>query len=165
MNDHLKPIYIKKVHILKYVTMCQILLFLLTLTTCNPGKKTYTSDCDEGQTFKRISYTHLIDSLAYYDQQYVEIIGRYQEGKAMSALFGDSTFTSLNKAKALWVNFSQDCPLYLKGTQKGFFEYYEGGFAKINNKKMRLRGKVDARNHGHLKQYKGCIDRVSLIEL
>ncbi|MDB5010859.1 MAG: hypothetical protein JWQ06_1648 [Mucilaginibacter sp.] len=123
------------------------------------------SDCDVEQKFKRVSYTNLVDSLAYYDQQYVEITGRYLEDKWKSALYNDGTYINSDNKKALWVNFSQDCPLYLTGTHTGFFEYNNGRFIQINNKRVRIRGKVDIHNQGHLKQYKGCIDRVSLIEL
>jgi len=144
--------------------LLMFILFLLIIAACTSGKKVYLSGCDAGQTFKRISYTHLVDSIAYYDQQYVEITGRYQEGKEMSAIYNDSTFVNQDN-KALWVNFSQDCPLYLSGTQKGLFEDSNGAFTQINNKKVRIRGKVDVHNQGHLKRYKGCIDRVSLIEL
>jgi hypothetical protein len=114
--------------------------------------------------FKHVAYAHLIDSLAYYDKKYVEVSGRYEEGKQESALFNDSLFMSKPNT-ALWVNFSQDCPLYLAGTHIGFFEYNNGAFTQINKKKVVIRGKLDVHNKGNLKQYKACIDHVSFIEL
>ncbi|MDB5031674.1 hypothetical protein [Mucilaginibacter sp.] len=122
------------------------------------------SDCDNDIAFKHVTYTHLIDSLKFYDQKYIEITGKYQEGKEQSALFNDSLYLPKPNT-GLWVNFSQDCPLYLSGTRIGFFEYNNGGFTRINNKVVKIRGKLDIHNKGHLKQYKGCIDRVSFIEL
>jgi hypothetical protein len=143
-----------------------LLLVPLLLQSCKRGKEIYESDCDAGITFKHVDYNHLIDSLAYYDHKYIEISGRYQEGKEQSALFNsENIYRKRPRNVALWVNFSQDCPLYLAGTRIGLFEYNNGEFTQINNKKVRIRGKLDIHNKGHLKQYKGCIDRVSYIEL
>lgn len=144
--------------------ICSLVLLTVILVACTTHKKIYLSDCDVTITFKHISYTHLIDSLAYYDQKYIEVSGRYQDGKHQSALFNDSSYIA-RPNKALWVNFSTDCPLYLSGTRVGFFEYNNGGFTRINNKAVKLRGKLDLHNKGYLKQYQGCIDRVSFIEL
>jgi hypothetical protein len=140
------------------------LLFLI-IAGCDSGKKIYMSECDADQTFKHVTYAHLLDSLAWYDKKYIEITGTYEEGKGKSALYNDSTLINTDNTKAFWVNFIQDCPLFLKGTHTGLFDYNNGSFTQINNRKVRIRGKLDVHNHGHLKQYKGCIDRVSLIEL
>ena len=137
---------------------------VLMVMGCTSGKQVYESNCNEEQAFKKISYSHLIDSLSQYDQQYIEIVGRYVEGKQLSVLYNDSTLLNNNNT-ALWINFSQDCPLYLSGTQKGFFDYTNGEFSQFKNKKVRIRGKVDTHNHGPLKHYRACIDRVSLIEM
>jgi hypothetical protein len=131
---------------------------------CNKHKETYASDCDRDITFKHVNYANLMDSLKFYDKKYIEITGRYTSGKEQSALFSDSLYL-IQPAKAFWINFSTDCPLYLSGTHIGFFDYDKGGFAGINNKKIRVRGKLDLHNHGYQKQYKGCIDHVSFIEL
>jgi hypothetical protein len=151
------PVYTK----LSYLALLTIAVLL---QACTSNKKIYMSDCDENITFKHVTYTHLIDSIAFYDQKYIEVSGKYQEGKEESALINDSLFVSQSKT-ALWVNFSQDCPLYLSGTRIGFFEYNNGGFTRINNKTVKLRGRLDVHNKGHLKLYKACIDRVSFIEL
>lgn len=141
------------------------LVISVILQSCRETKKIYVSDCDADITFKHVSFTHLIDSLNYYDRKYIEVSGIYEEGKEQSALFNDSLIVQHPNNKAFWVNFSQDCPLYLSGTKVGFFEYNNGGFTRINNKKVRMRGRLDIHNKGHLKEYKGCIDRVSFIEL
>jgi hypothetical protein len=148
-----------------YTKLILLLLLLPTIwQSCTSRKNIYMSDCDSGIAFKQVTYTHLIDSLKFYDQKYIEISGKYQEGKDQSALFNDSLYLPKPNT-GLWVNFSQDCPLYLSGTRIGFFEYNNGGFTRINNKVVKIRGKLDIHNKGHLKQYKGCIDRVSFIEL
>src|ERR1700761_7797407 len=152
------------------------LLLSVALSSCSGNKKIYTSTCDNNITFKHVAFTHLIDSLDYYDKKYIEVSGRYEEGKEESALFNNSLFTSKPKTALckykpftpkpkprLKVNFSQDCPLYLAGTHTGFFEYNNGAFTQINKKKVIIRGKLDVHNKGNLKQYKACIDHVSFI--
>lgn len=146
-------------------------LFLLVLIvsmigqSCTHNKKVYKSDCNADKAFKRMRFNQLIDSLPNYDQQYVEVSGRYKEDKGVSALFNDSLFVDHSSKNALWVDFSQDCPLYLSGTHIGLFEYNDGKFTQINDKLITIRGRIDLHNKGHLKQYKGTIERVSFIKL
>jgi hypothetical protein len=132
---------------------------------CAHNKKLYTSDCSAGITFKKVSYTNLIDSIKYYDKQYVEVYGKYIEGKNLSALVNESLFANHGTNHALWVNFTQDCPLYLKGTQQGFFESEDGSYAHLNNRMVTIRGQVDALLKGHQKAYSGTINQVSYIQL
>jgi hypothetical protein len=147
----------------KFVFLITLLIPVI-LQSCTGHKKIYTSDCDDNIKFKVISYAHLMDSLKFYDKKYIEISGKYQQGKEQSALFNDSLYMPA-PSTALWINFSQDCPLYLSGTKIGFFQYSSDGYASINNKKIRIRGRLDLHNRGYLKQYQGCIDHVSFIEL
>lgn len=134
-------------------------------TGCNNHKMAYESNCDAGIAFKKVKFNQLISHLKDYDQQYVEISGTYMESKEQSAICNDSLFTDHSNKHALWVNFSQDCPLYLKGTRTGLFEPTNGEFVLINNKKIKIRGKIDLHNTGHLGQYGGAIDRISFVEL
>jgi hypothetical protein len=138
---------------------------LFALQACTSERKVYQSDCDAGITFKHVSFTQLIDSIEKYDHQYVEIEGTYKEGKGLSAIVNDSLFTNHSNKHALWVNFSQDCPLYLAGTRTGLFEYNNGKFTQLNNKKVTIRGKIDVKQKGKANSYKGCIDRVSFVKL
>jgi len=141
------------------------LMACVSLQSCSRAKKLYTSDCDIDRQFKHISFKQLIDSLDNYDQQYIEVSGKYEEDKGVSALVCDSLFVDHSSKNALWVNFSQDCPLYLLGTHQGLFEYNDGKFTQINDKAITIRGMIDLHNKGRLKQYKGTIDRVSLVKL
>ena len=143
----------------------QLLILAFVLQSCTTKKQEYKSSCDADITFKHVSFTQLIDSIENYDQQYVEVSGTYKEGNEQSALFNDSLFVDHSNKHALWINFSQDCPLYLKGTHTGLFEATDGGFTPLNNKRVVLRGRIDLHNTGHKKQYKGCIDRISYIQL
>lgn len=142
--------------------------FLLSIifSSCKPKQpQIYVSSCDDGIVFKRITFTQLIDSIQQYDHQYIEVDGKYVEGNEVSALVNDSSFVSHSNDHAVWVNFSQDCPLYLSGTRQGLFEFNDGKFTLINNKKITIRGKVDVRHKGHLGSYRGSIDRISLVKL
>lgn len=132
---------------------------------CAHSKRLYTSDCAEGIVFKKVSYAGLVDSIKYYNLQYVEVSGRYTEGKNLSALVNDSLYAVHGNSRALWVNFTQDCPLFLSGTQKGFFDAEDGSYTHMNNRMVTLRGRVDVKMKGHLKEYRGAIDQVSFIEL
>jgi hypothetical protein len=140
--------------------------FTFILQSCKSDKeKIYKSTCNDGIAFKRVGFTQLIDSISKYDQQYIEVYGTYEEGKEESALVNDSTFTDHSSEHAIWVNFSQDCPLYLSGTRKGLFEYNDGKFTLLNNKSVTIRGKIDVRHKGHLGSYRATIDRVSFVKL
>lgn len=133
------------------------------LPACKHNQKVYKSDCDLGVNFKQVSFHQLMDSIANFDQQYVEISGRYREDKELSALFSDNSLAS--DSDGLWVNFSQDCPLYLAGTHQGLFEYNDGSFTQINNRFITIRGRIDLRNKGRNNQCKATIERVSLVKL
>jgi hypothetical protein len=133
--------------------------------SCKSERKTYQSNCNDNITFKHVGFTQLVDSIKNYDQQYIEVDGTYKEGKDESALVNDSSFVDHSNEHSLWVNFSQDCPLYLAGTHTGLFEYNDGNFTQIRNKKITIRGKVDVRHKGHLGSYKGTIERVSFVKL
>ncbi|HTK20394.1 MAG TPA: hypothetical protein VL442_12790 [Mucilaginibacter sp.] len=141
------------------------LLAFITLQSCKHEKKVYKSECDIDKDFKTINFKQLMDSLDDYDQQYIEISGKYEEDKGISALVNDSLFANTSNRNALWVDFSQDCPLYLSGTHQGLFEYNDGQFTQINNKKVTLRGVIVLGNKGKKDQYKATIERVSLVKL
>lgn len=138
---------------------------LTTLSSCKHEKKMYTSNCNVAINFKHVSFRHLVDSINNYDHQYVEVSGKYEEDKGLSALFCDSTMTVGQDGSALWVNFSQDCPLYEVGTHKGLFEYNDGQFTQINNKSVTIRGLINVHNKGREKKYKATIERISLVKL
>lgn len=141
------------------------LLALMALQSCKHEEKVYRSECDIDKDFKTIGFRQLMDSLDDYDQQYIEISGKYKEDKGISALVCDSLFTDVSDGNALWVDFSQDCPLYLSGTRQGLFEYNDGKFTRINDQKVTLRGLIVLRNKGKKDKYKATIERVSLVKL
>lgn len=157
--------YAKHLSVISYNQVALLCLIPIFMQSCTTNKSIYKSNCDVGISFKKVGFTQLIDHIKSYDQQYVEVSGTYREAKEQSALFNDSLFTDHSNKRALWVNFSQDCPLYLNGTRTGLFEASNGEFTPINNKKVTIRGKIDLHNTGHLGLYKGTMDRVSYVEL
>jgi hypothetical protein len=88
-----------------------LIMAILFCSGCVHKKKLYTSDCSGSTAFKQVAYKNLVDSIRFYDKQYVEVSGKYAEGKNISALVNDSLFTSRESGQGLWVNFTQDCPL------------------------------------------------------
>ena len=141
------------------------LLLAIALQSCSHKQKLYKSECDVDKTFKRISLAHLMDSLSYYDNQCVEVRGKYKQDKNLSALFSESIFRK--KSNPLWVEFSPDCPLYLEGTRIGFFDYdYNGGkLTPANNQTIIIHGVVNARYKNNSGAFKGSIGHVSYIQL
>lgn len=137
----------------------------MTLQSCKSGNKIYKSSCDVGINFKHVSFRHLMDSIDAYDHQYVEVSGKYVEDKELSALYSDSLFADKSDQNGLWVNFSQDCPLYLSGTHQGLFEYNGSGFTAISNRSVTIRGRVDLHNKGSHNRCKASIDRISFVKL
>lgn len=138
---------------------------VIALQACKQQKKIYTSDCAAGVKFKKVTFTHLIDSVKYYDKQYIEVSGKYLEGKNISALVNDSTFTDHANSRSLWVNFTQDCPLYLADKHTGLFETEDGEYLQINKRLMTIRGRLDLSKKGHLDSYRATLNEVSYLEL
>ncbi|PWK77646.1 hypothetical protein LX99_02523 [Mucilaginibacter oryzae] len=142
-----------------------ILPVLAALTSCQKNKQAFQSNCNAGTNYKKVSFAELVNHAEKYQHQYVEVSGKYREGFEQSALFNGELFADHSNASALWVDFSQDCPLYIPGTQTGLFTYNSGEFVQINNRPVIIRGIVDVKDKGHLNQYRATIDRVSYIEL
>ncbi len=136
---------------------------MLCSTSCKRQKKIFVSNCNDASGYRRIGFNHLLDSITFLDKQYIEVSGNYREGKGESALFNDSLFVDHSSSHAIWVNFSQDCPLFLKGTHTGLFEFSDGKFTTLNNRKVVIRGIIDVKQKGHGHSYKASIDRVSYI--
>lgn len=155
---------IYKVRSFNRLTNC-LFTVLFVLQACTSAPKIYKSSCDAEQQFRRVTFTTLVNNVQKYDQQYVEVDGTYVEGKQKSALVNDSTFADHSSKRSLWINFSQDCPLYLEGTRTGLFEFNDGTFTQINNKKLTIRGRIDVQRKGHLAGYTASMDRISFIKL
>ena len=141
----------------------QFFILMLMAFICqacsNPTKKIYTSECSPDIKFKQISFVNLIDSVTFYDKQYVELSGTYVEGKHLSALVNDSAFA--DNGHSFWVNFTQDCPLYSSASHEGLFDLGNN----INNHAMTIRGRVELSNKGDQKAYRATINEVSYLVL
>ena len=148
------------------VKVFAIAAILLATQGCSHSKKIYESDCDNDQAFKKVGFKNLVDSFANYENQYIEVKGKFEQDKDISALIDDSLVSKGNK-RVLLVDFSQDCPLYLKGTRTGFFDYdtNNGQLTPVNNKTITIRGKINTHNKGKLNSYKGTIEHISYVSL
>ncbi|MEO3404682.1 hypothetical protein AAFN85_12320 [Mucilaginibacter sp. CAU 1740] len=137
----------------------------LLFVSCSKHKQAFQSDCNIGINYKKVSFTELISHIEKYQHQYIEVSGKYQEGFEQSALYNGKLFADHSNQNALWIDFSQDCPLYIAGTHIGLFTYNNGQFTQIKNQPVTIRGIVDIKDKGHLNQYRATLDRVSFIEL
>ena len=143
-----------------------ILLLAVALQACTTNKqKVYTSDCAPDITFKRVKFVNLIDSIEYYDKQFVEVSGKYMEERNVSALVNDSTFTNHTNSRSLWVNFTQDCPLYLTGKHTGLFETEDGEYNKLNKRLVTIHGRIEVQKKGHKNAYRATINEISYLLL
>jgi len=149
-----------------YLRIFAFFSLALVLQACTHHKKVYASSCDDDKNFKHLTFKNLVDSFAYYNNQYVEVKGKYVQDKDVSALIDESIFSRGNK-RIILVDFSQDCPLYLTGTRTGFFDYENnnGQLTPVNNKLITIRGRINSNNRGHLKSYKGTIEHISYVSL
>jgi len=157
-----KPLYLGMIQSRLYIA----LLTALMLPACkSPQRKIYTSECATAIKFKKVNFADLADSINFYDKQYVQVSGKYLEGKNQSALVNDSTYTGKGETQSFWVNFTQDCPLYLMGKRIGLFETEDGEYNKISNRHMTIRGRINLEKKGHNKAYSATINEVSYLEL
>ena len=140
-------------------------ILLLLLLSCSKQPKVFESNCNDGVAFKKVEFTELVNHLKSYNGQYVEVTGKYVEGVEQSALLNDSLFADHSLKRALWVDFSQECPLYLSGTREGLFQYNNGTFTRINKRFITIKGKINMRNTGYLHKYQGAIEKVSFIKI
>ena len=138
---------------------------LLALQACTHPKKVYTSECAPTIKFKHISFANLVDSAKFYDDQYVEVTGKYVEGKHISALVDEATFSDHANDHSLWVNFTQECPLYRNNEHDGLFGNGDNEYNLIKNHRITIRGRVQATGKGYLKAYRATINEVSYLEL
>lgn len=150
------------------IKLFSFFILMAVMQSCTHDKKLYKSNCDINKKFKRITFANLMDSLEYYDNQCVEVRGKYIQDKELSALFNENVFRPrIKKSKALWIEFTPDCPLYLEGTRIGFFDYdYNGGkLTPANNQTIVLHGVVNAHYKGNSGAFKGAIGHISYIQL
>ena len=59
------------------------------ISACTHDKKVYTSGCNDGREFRRITLANLTDSLSFYNNKFVEVTGLYRQDKVLSVLIGE----------------------------------------------------------------------------
>lgn len=140
--------------------------FVLMAVGCSKQKpQVFTSDCINDINCRKPTYRHLMDSLKYYNGKFVEVEGTYQQGKNLSAIVNDSTFSDKAAKHAFWINFSPDCPLYNSKTHKGFFEASDGQFITINGSRMAVRGRLQLRKASGSNPYVAILNDIVYIAL
>lgn len=141
-------------------------VFTFIVAGCTKQKpQVYTSDCITDVRISKPTYRHLMDSLKYYKDKFVEVEGTYQQGKNLSAIANDSTFSDKAAKHAFWINFSPDCPLYDRETHKGFFEASDGQFLSLNGNRMVVRGRLQVRKAAGANPYVAILNDIIYVEL
>jgi hypothetical protein len=107
-------------------------------------------------SFIKISLERILEDIDKYDHSWVEIEGTYKYGYEFSLI---SPSVNPGKPRAsfygLWVAFNMTV-----------FKPLNPGdcLSKLTDKKVRIRGKVDKQNNGHLNKFLGSISNVYYIE-
>ncbi|RFZ90598.1 hypothetical protein D0C36_16650 [Mucilaginibacter conchicola] len=143
-----------------------LILFVLILAACSKHQpQVYTSNCFTDVMYKKVSYKNFMDSLRFYDGKFVEVGGTYKQGKQLSALVNDSTFTEHDPKHAIWINFSPDCPLYAPKTHTGFFEMHNGEYQNFNNTQMVIRGRLQVHKPDAKNPYPAILNDIIYLKL
>jgi len=147
--------------LLSRLTVGVFLIMLLALAACKHGDKIYSSDCNDGHDFKRVSLAGLMDSIDFYNNKYVEISGKFYQDKTITILTGDK------KGKEILVEFSNGCPLFLSGSRVGFFDYdnNNGQLTPANNKLVVLKGEIICHTKADVNGRKISISHISYVQL
>jgi len=107
-------------------------------------------------SFIKISLEKILEDIDKYDNLWVEIEGTYKYGHEFSLIF-----PSVNPGKprttfyGLWVDFNM--AVFKPHNPYNFLN-------KLTDKKIRMRGKVDKQNTGHLNKFPGSISNVYYFE-
>jgi hypothetical protein len=144
-----------------------VLCMLIIIQGCSDQKKIYQSQCNNDKTVKKVSFAHLLDSLKFYNNQYVEVSGIFKQVKGLSSLYDPNSSADQSNGNALSIDFTPTCPLYLVGKHIGFFDYDNNGgkLTPVNNAVVTMRGIINTHDKGNKKTYKAGIENVSYIKL
>jgi hypothetical protein len=106
--------------------------------------------------YKSIEFANLIKALKDYDGQYIETSGMYYTGPEQSALYSlaDINFTK----PVLWIEFDDRLSF------KNFFTKKESINPFIKRLPVKIRGKVDYKNRGHMGSFSGSIVEITYVE-
>ncbi|CAH0224522.1 hypothetical protein SRABI27_02313 [Pedobacter sp. Bi27] len=141
------------------------LLYILVMgmASCSLKPEIYRSVCNKDITYRKVEMDKLLINIDMYDGKYVEIKGKYKSGFEESALYAKGFH--INSENALWVEYDAfilKCPLVSTETKIDLFGKEES-FKKMYNKTVILHGKIDAKQRGHLSQYKASIKDITLV--
>lgn len=135
-----------------------IFLLILLLNCCGSHKtisKIYTIEsCSD--KFQIVSFESILDSVSTYDGHFVEISGYYRSGFEESAIYDFKTERKFELA--IWTDFAPSL-------EEMVVKDSDHEFAKMNGKKIKVRGKVQAAKGGHLNQYGATLEFICYLEV
>lgn len=143
-----------------------LMIFLPLFTCCKKQKpRIYTSDCANNIALKKVSYSNLMDSLKFYQNQYVQVSGEYRQGKELSVLVNDSASVNSGAQQSLWINFVPDCPLFEKHTHAGLFQATDGEYLNFDKTRMVIGGRLELQKTKTRGACRPTLNNVCYVEL
>lgn len=134
------------------------LYFIFLLNSCKTTGAVRILTLKEGISinYKAIEFTNLVKALKDYDGQYIETSGIYYSGPEQSGLYSlvDTNFTK----PVLWIEFDDRLSF------KIFFTKKESINPFLKRLPVKIRGKVDYLNRGHMGSYSGSIVEITYVE-
>ena len=122
--------------------------------------ETWVSDRCEN-LYRKISFSELLDSLLYLHGQKIELEGYYHEAFETSALAKRENYDS---EKVLWIDFDYNL-FRIQGSDTVYLLNSPDAIHSLNYRRIKLRGIVDAKSHGHLGAYSGTIKEICYMEV
>jgi len=137
-----------------------VLLFITYIFSgCDPGRTTIYSTQNCIENYQPTNLSSITSSAQKFDSSYVEVTGFYYSGFEISSL--SNSKNSHYESSMLWVDFNfplVDSLEKSKINNESFFE-------KLSGKKIKIRGKIDFKDQGHLSQYAASIKNVCYLEI
>ena len=126
---------------------------------CDPGRTTLYSTQKCIENFQPTNLISITSSAQKFDSNYVEVTGFYYSGFEKSAL--SNSKNSLYESSMLWVDFNSSLVDSLEKNKINNENFFE----KLSGKKIKIRGKIDFKDQGHLGQYAATIKNVCYLEI
>lgn len=134
-----------------------VLLFWSCTSNTNIPRVYNSENCQ--QQIKKVDFKKLLDSLAFYNNRYVEVSGIFICGPEESALYD----FRMDKNSSIWLEFDPKLSRREKDSTIFLLPSFEE-YRKLCNKKIIIKGLVDTSDHGHLGQYKVGLENVCYLQ-
>ena len=136
-----------------------LLLIIYLLSGCDPERSTIYSTKDCLEKYQPGNIAAIVSSPEKYDHSYVEITGFYYWGVEQTSL--SNARVSKYKSSLLWVDFNSSLIDSLENNNI----HNENIFKNLTGRRIKIRGRIDSKDRGHLDQYGATIKNVCYLEV